>query len=641
MMMFNKEPFCLRSTQNTLILNGIRGTFVKIASGSFVFREVDEPHRRFPVENLFKTFHAILEWQATSDTTCSLSGRWEPPNFYVTGLDFGDKHLEDKMRFMFKRMSSCDPDNTSDNGSAKASPTAEFTRHTDIEMYLSIAGHTLPPTIRTWAENLMAKRSNLSSAETRHVYRVIGDAIQIDWSHRPIQMPPVHEVRTALDNAFYGLEQVKERFLEVAAQVNHCGSTPKWGILLNGPAGVGKSMIAQAFADLLGLPLRRIDMSTTCDLEALTGSSMIYDNGRQGSIMDGMVSARDSRMVFLMQEVDKIHFDGKDGNPENALLTLMDGCGFVDSYWNCVVPTDQLFFIATCNDSSKLSAPLRDRFIEVNIPAYTQAEKRAIFDRFVLPRAMDAAKVAHDAFRLTEPAAETLIQRYAVEPGVRDLERFAQRLIGHYLRLKAEGITKIKYCENDLFTLFGPGHAIRRVYDHTPGLARGAYEHNGHVNTFVVQAATFPGDGKFEVLGPATPLQKDFARAAWLCAKGIMNAPFQQKDVVVNLMEAVPDDTHNTIGLAVFFAVCSAMMDVCLPKDSVCLGGVDLLGNLYFDGNNLDPFLTALEESNLSVLMGPAVLNELPLPPNRISSVRIMGSLRADILFFLAQQNAA
>jgi hypothetical protein len=255
---------------------------VKTASGTFAFREADQFYRRFPVENLFKSFHAILDWQAASGTTCSLSGRWDPPNFYVNGLDFGDKSLDDKMRFMFKRMASCDPDNTSVNGSAKASSTAEFTREEDIKIYLAIAGHTLPPTIRTWAENLMEKKGNYSSSETRHARRVIGDAIQIDWSHRPIQMPPVHEVRAALDSAFYGLEQVKERFLEVVAQINHCGSTPKWGILLNGPAGVGKSMIAQTFAVLMGpavlneLPLPPGRTSPVCIMGSLRADILFF-----------------------------------------------------------------------------------------------------------------------------------------------------------------------------------------------------------------------------------------------------------------------------------------------------------------------------------------------------------------------------
>ena len=218
MMMFNKEPFCLHSDNNARILSGICGTFM--------FHESNEPYRRFPVEKLFKSFHSILERLVASGTTCTLNGRWESPSFHVNGMDFGDQHLEDKMRFMFKRMASCDPGSTSDNGSAKASSASEFTQRTDIEMYLAIAGHTLPPTIRTWAETLMANRYNRSTTENRHVHRVIGDAIQIDWSHRPIQMPPVHEVRATLDSAFYGLEQVKERFLEVAAQINHCGSTP-------------------------------------------------------------------------------------------------------------------------------------------------------------------------------------------------------------------------------------------------------------------------------------------------------------------------------------------------------------------------------------------------------------------------------
>lgn len=211
---------------------------------------------------------------------------------------------------------------------------------------------------------------------------MLTDAINIDWSHRPLQLPPTQEIKKALDSSFYGLDKVKEHFLEVAAQVSHNSTIPKWGILLSDPAGVGKSMIAQAFSEQMGLPIHRLDMSTTNDIEALTGSSIIYENGRQGAILNTLISSNDCRVLFLMQELDKLHSGSPvHSSPDSALLTLMDGCGFVDNYWDIAIPTDQIFCIATCNDPDLISAPLRDRFIEIKGPAYTRDEKAVIFEQ--------------------------------------------------------------------------------------------------------------------------------------------------------------------------------------------------------------------------------------------------------------------
>lgn len=110
--------------------------------------------------------------------------------------------------------------------------------------------------------------------------------------------------------------------------------------------------------------------------------SIIYENGRQGAILNALISSNDCRVLFLMQELDKLHSGSPvHSSPDSALLTLMDGCGFVDNYWDIAIPTDQIFCIATCNDPDLISAPLRDRFIEIKGPAYTRDEKAVIFEQ--------------------------------------------------------------------------------------------------------------------------------------------------------------------------------------------------------------------------------------------------------------------
>ena len=58
------------------------------------------------------------------------------------------------------------------------------------------------------------------------------------------------------------------------------------------------------------------------------------------------------------------------------LLTLLDNLGFTDNYMECMVPTVGVYPIATANDKSQISAPLMSRFAVIDIPDYTDEEKK-------------------------------------------------------------------------------------------------------------------------------------------------------------------------------------------------------------------------------------------------------------------------
>ena len=113
------------------------------------------------------------------------------------------------------------------------------------------------------------------------------------------------------------------------------------------------------------------------DVNELRGHRRTYIGAMPGRITQGLIEAKEMNPIIVLDEIDKV---GKSyrGDPSSVLLEILDpeqNVAFRDYYTNFNLDLSQAIFIATANDISFITPPLRDRMEFIEISSYTPSEK--------------------------------------------------------------------------------------------------------------------------------------------------------------------------------------------------------------------------------------------------------------------------
>lgn len=480
-----KEPVCTYTTfmsnareksvnEPILVLDNSKRRWAHHAMGKFTnqairtafeFKEEGETYLADMIK-VDSRFVSLLKWLGENHINIRLSGENTENGYAVykireTSFGGGTKlSAEDGfLQFMIERLlaSNAAIEEEIDEDAEEAGDNMKLTSLQSISDFMTCAGRTLPDNIRLWARrNLAVARSQeVSPEERRHAQRALSIMMNVQWKSNYFEAIDPVEARRILDEELYGMEKVKQRIMETIIQINRTHTLPAYGILLVGPAGTGKSQIAYAVARILKLPWTTLDMSSINDPEQLTGSSRIYANAKPGIIMEAFSMAGESNLVFIINELDKAASGKGNGNPADVLLTLLDNLGFTDNYMECMVPTVGVYPIATANNKEQISAPLMSRFAVIDIPDYTEEEKKIIFSRFALPKVLKRIGLQETECVITPEGLSAIVQQFANTSGIRDLEQAAEHLAANALyQIEVEHLAQVEFDAEKVKKLF-------------------------------------------------------------------------------------------------------------------------------------------------------------------------------------------
>jgi ATP-dependent Lon protease len=162
--------------------------------------------------------------------------------------------------------------------------------------------------------------------------------------------------------------------------------------------------------------------------------------------------------VIMLDEIDKMG-QSYQGDPASALLETLDpeqNVEFLDHYLDLRLDLSKVLFVCTANTLDSIPGPLLDRMEVIRLSGYITEEKVAIAKRHLWPKQLEKAGVSKGSLSISDNALKALIDGYAREAGVRQLEKNLGKLVRKaVMKLLDEPKAVIKLGPKDLEASLG------------------------------------------------------------------------------------------------------------------------------------------------------------------------------------------
>jgi ATP-dependent Lon protease len=487
------------------------------------------------------------------------------------------------------------------------------------------------------AEIRKLKLMNPMSSEAAVVRNYLDWIVSLPWSVFSSLNKNLNKAQETLDKDHFGLEKVKERILEYLAVNLRTNKLKSPIIVLLGPPGVGKTSLAKSIARATGREFVKVSLGGLRDEAEIKGHRRTYIGAMPGKIIQAMKKSKKSNPVMLLDEIDKMSFDYR-GDPASAMLEVLDpeqNNMFSDHYMEVEYDLSNVMFIATANSIDGISRPLLDRMELIRLSGYTEEEKTAIAQNYLVPKQSEAHGLKADEFTMNKDAIIEIIRYYTREAGVRSLDRNIAKVARKAIKDIMVGKKKsIKITAKTLHGYLG----VRKYNfgeiekNDLVGITNGlAYSEYGG-DLLAVEAVLLYGKGSdIKITGKLGEVMKESVQAALSYIRsraqdyGIKPSIFKHKDIHIHVPEGATPKDGPSAGIAMCTSIVSALTGIPVHKDIAMTGEVTLRGRVLPIGGLKEKLLAALRGGVTKVLIPIENVKDLEeIPDNVKKSLEII-----------------
>lgn len=472
-------------------------------------------------------------------------------------------------------------------------------------------------------EKALEKKWNLETAETfekelaklqRMNSQAADYSVQLNYLEFLVDLPwneytkdnfDLARAQKILDEDHYGLDKVKERIIEHLAVIKLKKDLKAPILCLVGPPGVGKTSLGKSVARALDRKYVRMSLGGVRDESELRGHRKTYIGAMPGRIMQNLKKVYASNPVFVLDEVDKVIGANVSGDPQAALLEILDpeqNSTFHDNYLEVDYDLSKAMFIATANTLSTIHPALVDRMEVIDISGYLLEEKVEIAKRHLIPKQLKEHGVKKTQLQFSKAIIEKIIEDYTREAGVRTLDKHFATAIRKKVKFIVEKQEyNKKFNEEDLAVVLGPPRFQRErgLSNNVAGVVTGlAWTAVGGEILFI-EVSLSKGKGSLTLTGNLGDVMKESATIALEYLKShayqldIDPDVFQKWNVHIHVPEGATPKDGPSAGITMFTALASAFTQRKVRHKIAMTGEITLRGKVLPVGGVKEKILAA------------------------------------------------
>ncbi|NLL27643.1 MAG: endopeptidase La [Bacteroidales bacterium] len=466
---------------------------------------------------------------------------------------------------------------------------------------------------KKWGENVKEifekelaklKRMNPSAAEFSIQMNYLEFIVELPWNEYTSDNKDLDHARKILDEDHFGLEKVKDRIIEYLAVLQLKGDMKSPILCLLGPPGVGKTSLGKSVARALERKYIRMSLGGLRDESELRGHRKTYIGAMPGRVIQNIKKVKSSNPVFVLDEIDKVSGNTLQGDPQAALLEILDpeqNNSFYDNYLEIDYDLSKVLFIATANSISTIHPALRDRMEIIDLSGYTVEEKMEIAKRHLIPKQLEENGMEKSKLTFSDNVIKKIISDYTRESGVRALEKTIAKVIRHYatdfIKKKKIESPKLDTLEKILgIPLF---HRDKKQSRKSVGLVTGlAWTVYGGEILFV-EATLSKGKGNLSMTGNLGDVMKESATLAFEYIKSHLKefkidpSVIENNNIHIHVPEGATPKDGPSAGITIFTAMASVLLNKPVKANVAMTGEITLRGKVLPVGGIKEKILAA------------------------------------------------
>lgn len=459
------------------------------------------------------------------------------------------------------------------------------------------------------------QRMNPQAAEYSIQMNYLETMLELPWNEFTKDNFDLKKAQRVLDDDHYGLEKIKERIIEHLAVLKLKNDMKSPILCFVGPPGVGKTSLGKSIARALGRNYIRISLGGLRDEAELRGHRKTYIGAMPGRIIQSLKKAGSANPVFVLDEVDKVSGNNFQGDPQAALLEILDpeqNFEFYDNYLEITFDLSRVMFLATANTLSTIHPALRDRMEIIDLSGYLLEEKVEIAKRHLVPKQIREHGLKEKQVQFSKKVLEKLVDDYTRESGVRTLEKVIAKIVRNRAKYVAmEEKYDQKLGPEEVGKILGaPRYQKERdTKIDVPGVVTGlAWTAVGGEILFV-EVSLSKGKGNLTLTGNLGDVMKESATIAYEYLKshamtlGIDPEVFPNWNVHIHVPEGATPKDGPSAGITMLTALASAFTQRKTKPYLAMTGEITLRGKVLPVGGIKEKILAAKRAKIKNIIM--------------------------------------